>query len=63
VKCHQPKSCVEFPKLHAKTIATCVNCDLPLQPSKLIISNSNGKQFRPMLRSHWINIYASLHAP
>jgi hypothetical protein len=30
---------------------------MPVQASNLIISNSNGKQTRAMVRSHWIKIY------
>jgi Cytochrome c554 and c-prime len=63
VKCHQPQSCGEFSKLREKIIGTCVNCHMPLQPSNLIITSLNGKQSRPMLRSHWIKIYPDLRAP
>ena len=63
VKCHQPEACGEFPKLREKIIGTCVSCHMPMQASNLIISNSNGKQYKPMLRSHWIKIYLDLRAP
>jgi hypothetical protein len=63
VKCHQPERCGEFPKLHEKIIGTCVNCHMPLQTSNLIVTNSNGKQSKPTLRSHWIKIYPELRAP
>jgi Cytochrome c554 and c-prime len=63
VKCHQPERCGEFPKLHEKLIGACVNCHMPLQTSNLIVTNSNGKQSKPTLRSHWIKIYPDLRAP
>lgn len=63
VKCHQPERCGEFPKLHEKIVGACVNCHMPLQTSNLIVTNSNGKQSKPTLRSHWIKIYPDLRAP
>jgi hypothetical protein len=35
----------------------------PMEPSKLIITNSNGKQVQAMVRSHWIKIYADSRTP
>ncbi len=63
LKCHQPQSCGQFPKLQDTILGGCVHCHMPVQPSKLIISNSNGRQTRAMVRSHWIKIYPELPAP
>jgi hypothetical protein len=61
--CHRRETCGEFPKLGEKITGSCVNCHMPVQASNLIISNSNGKQTKAMVRSHWIKIYPELRAP
>jgi hypothetical protein len=63
LKCHRPEACGEFAKLREKILGSCVDCHMPVQPSSLIISNSNGKQARAMKRSHWIRIYPETRTP
>jgi len=62
-KCHRPETCGEFSKLQEKIVGGCVDCHMPVQPSSLIILNSNGKQTRAMKRSHWIKIYPGPQTP
>lgn len=57
LECHTPEKCGEYPKLKETIVAGCVDCHMPVQASNLIISNSNGKQTKAMVRSHWIKIY------
>jgi Cytochrome c554 and c-prime len=57
LECHKPENCGEYSKLKEKIVSGCVDCHMPVQASNLIISNSNGKQTRAMVRSHWIKIY------
>jgi Cytochrome c554 and c-prime len=63
LKCHRPQACGEFPRLKEKITGDCINCHMPVQSSNLIISNSNGKKVRAMVRSHWIKIYPSAQNP
>lgn len=63
LQCHRPDACSLFPKFGEKIVAGCVNCHMPVQQSNLIISNSNGKQARPFLRTHWIKIYPENRTP
>jgi hypothetical protein len=63
LQCHQMETCGEFPKLGRKIAERCVDCHMPVQPSKLIITNSNGQQTRAMKRNHWIKIYPETRAP
>jgi hypothetical protein len=63
LKCHQPESCGEFSGSKQKIMGSCVDCHMPVQPSNLIISNSNGKHTRAMVRTHWIKIYPELRTP
>jgi hypothetical protein len=62
LQCHRPEACRIFPKFGEK-MAGCVNCHMPVQASNLIISNSNGKQARPFLRTHWIKVYPESQTP
>jgi hypothetical protein len=57
LECHKPQSCGEYRTLKDKIVSGCVDCHMPVQASNLIISNSNGKQARAMVRTHWIKIY------
>lgn len=63
LKCHRAEVCGEYPRLKQEILTGCVGCHMPVQPSKLIITSSNGKQTRAMVRSHWIKIYADSHTP
>jgi Cytochrome c554 and c-prime len=58
LECHHPEQCGEYPKLKEKILKHCVDCHMPVQASNLIISSSNRKQTRAMVRTHWIKIYA-----
>jgi len=58
LECHRAEQCGEYPKLRERIQKDCVDCHMPVQASSLIISNSNGKQTRAMVRSHWIKVYA-----
>lgn len=57
LECHRPENCGEYGKSKEKIVSGCVDCHMPVQASNLIISNSNGKQTRAMVRTHWIKIY------
>jgi hypothetical protein len=61
--CHAPERCGEYGKLKEKILSGCVDCHMPVQASNLIISNSNGKQARAMVRTHWIKIYGDSKKP
>ncbi|HTQ98275.1 MAG TPA: multiheme c-type cytochrome [Candidatus Acidoferrum sp.] len=63
LKCHRPEACGEFPRLKEKITESCIDCHMPVQSSNLIVSNSNGKKVRAMVRSHWIKIYPSAQNP
>jgi hypothetical protein len=63
LRCHRPEACGEFHKLKERIRGGCVDCHMPVQASNLIISNSNGKQTRAMVRSHWIRVYADSRTP
>jgi hypothetical protein len=63
LKCHKMETCGEFQKLREKIAENCVDCHMPVQASNKIISNSNGKQARAMVRNHWIKIYPETRTP
>jgi hypothetical protein len=55
--CHQPKQCGEYPKLGQQIVRNCIDCHMPLQESRVLFSNTNGKKLVPKVRNHRIAIY------
>jgi Cytochrome c554 and c-prime len=55
--CHQAEGCGEFKKTGSSLAANCIDCHMPKQESNLIVSGFEGRQVRPMVRSHWIKVY------
>ncbi len=47
----------ESHKAKSKIEGACADCHMPVEASNLIISNSNGKRTKALVRSHWIKIY------
>jgi hypothetical protein len=62
-ECHKPENCGKYEKLHDRIVTNCVDCHMPVQASKLIVSSSNGKKTRAMVRTHWIKIYDQTEKP
>ena len=46
-----------FLKIGAKILVDCIDCHMPLEQSKAIASDSNGKQIKARVRNHWIKVY------
>ena len=63
MKCHGMEACGESAKRKEKILGRCVECHMPIQASNLVISNTNGKQTRAMVRSHWIKVYEESAMP
>ena len=55
--CHTARSCGLYPTRGEAIMGRCVDCHMPLQPSNTIISGHEGRQERPMVRTHWIRVY------
>lgn len=54
--CHKPGT-VMFPKQNHLSTSNCITCHMPLQETKLIVFDQNGKKERPNIRNHWIRVY------
>jgi hypothetical protein len=61
--CHKIQNCGEFKTQGEKIAENCIDCHMPLQSSNLIISDSNGKQTKAVVRNHWIKVYSSSRTP
>jgi hypothetical protein len=57
--CHEAKSCGEFARLGDKISENCIDCHMPMQSSKVIVSALNGKQVSVRVRNHWIRVYSN----
>jgi hypothetical protein len=56
--CHEAKQCGEYAKLGEQGTRNCIDCHMPLQESRVLFSNTNGKKLMPKVRNHQIGIYA-----
>ena len=56
--CHQPSQCGEFARMGDQIAHNCIDCHMPLQESRVLFSNTNGKKLKPYVRTHRIAIYA-----
>ena len=55
--CHQWQSC-GLSKTRGHSIANnCIDCHMPLEPTRVIISETADKVVRATMRNHWIKIY------
>jgi hypothetical protein len=55
--CHKIQSCGLYPKRGQAIAGKCVDCHMPKETSKKIVSSSAGTQMRPQVRTHWIKVY------
>ena len=56
--CHEPRQCGEYSKRGEQGIHDCIDCHMPMQESRVLFSNTNGKKLMPKVRNHQIAIYA-----
>jgi hypothetical protein len=61
--CHTVQSCGLFSQHGKELVGRCVDCHMPKLTSNTIVSNYNGHQERPQVRSHWIKIYPQAKSP
>ena len=60
--CHKMETCGLYRKIGGQIADKCVDCHMPNQQSNLIVSDSNGRQVRPKVRTHWIKVYPETQA-
>jgi len=55
--CHQWQSC-PVSKTKGHSIANnCIDCHMPVEPTRVIVSETADKVVRATMRNHWIKIY------
>jgi hypothetical protein len=60
LQCHTVRSCGLFPSRGQALEGKCVDCHMPVQESRSVIANHQGRQVRQPVRSHWIKVYPEL---
>ena len=55
--CHQQQSCPLFATRGSAIVGRCVDCHMPLQTSRIVVSDLEGAMERVQGRSHWIRVY------
>lgn len=63
LSCHKVESCGQFAALGAKIASNCIDCHMPLQKSQTLVSNTNGRELKPLVRNHQIAIYPAPPTP
>jgi hypothetical protein len=61
LSCHQAKDCSMHSKLGPEISGQCVDCHMPVQESKAIATDSNGKRIQARVRTHWIRVYPDVN--
>jgi hypothetical protein len=55
--CHKMDDCGMSRKIGSKIADGCVDCHMPVQQSKAIVTASNGRRTKALVRNHWIKVY------
>ncbi len=61
--CHKWDSCGMAEKMGHKLVSDCIDCHMPVEPTKVIVSVTAGKIVRATMRSHWIKVYPDTQKP
>jgi hypothetical protein len=61
--CHKTGDCRASSRLESSTSFNCVDCHMPVQVSKQIIAETQGKKIAARVRNHWIRIYPDSQLP
>jgi hypothetical protein len=55
--CHKAQACPKYRQMGESIRTRCVGCHMPLRKSQIITSNTQGKQYSVVMRSHRIAVY------
>lgn len=56
--CHKAEACGKYQEMGKAIANNCVDCHMPLQESETLVSDTNGRKVKPLVRNHRIAIYA-----
>lgn len=57
LRCHTSQECGVYHKVGMNSASQCISCHMPLQQSKALVSVTRGKEIKPTIRNHRIEIY------
>ncbi len=60
LSCHRWQSCGAAKTLGQGIVANCIDCHMPSQTTKAIVSVTAGEAITTTLRTHWIKVYRGL---
>jgi tetratricopeptide (TPR) repeat protein len=55
--CHTWQSCGLSQKIGHTIANNCIDCHMPVEPTKLIVSETAGELVHASMRNHWIKVY------
>jgi tetratricopeptide (TPR) repeat protein len=63
LSCHQWQSCGMSKRMGSKIVSRCIDCHMPEEETKHIVSETGQTMVRASMRNHWIKIYPDAHTP
>jgi hypothetical protein len=57
LSCHKLEACRVFRKSGPEISTRCIDCHMPVQESKAIMTDSKGRRISARVRTHWIKVY------
>lgn len=61
--CHQWQSCPISKTMGHSIAKNCIDCHMPVEPTKVIVSETADKVVQATMRNHWIKIYPGTGKP
>ena len=55
--CHEWKSCGISAKMGSSISQNCIDCHMPMEPTKAVMPVTAGSVAHAAMRSHWIKVY------
>ena len=55
--CHTASSCGMYKTMGSKVAEDCIDCHMPIQQTRAVVSDTAGELIRPKMRNHWIKVY------
>jgi hypothetical protein len=61
--CHQWQSCPVSKTMGHSIANNCIDCHMPVEPTRVIVSETADKVVRATMRNHWIKVYPGTGKP
>lgn len=63
LSCHRWQGCPESKHIGIGIKTRCIDCHMPIEPTKVIVSTTAGAEVHATMRNHWIKVYPTSSRP